>query len=196
MVELPEGHLVHLDVFGLIGGKRTRIDIPNVHARDPGVRVGNVFFTSRCHGNDPATGQIVEGGLEAEARQTMENLATLVGAGLAAAEENIVQLNMFGRDDSYKETARRVFEERFPDAATRPALHQLVNVVSSRMSLAIEMMALLPENDGPSGEGVRRAVLVRGGQRQAHRRAHRRCRRRAVAGARRPMQRSAGRPGF
>ena len=53
MVELPEGHLVHLDVFGLIGGKRTRIDIPNVHARDPGVRVGNVHFTSRCHGNDP-----------------------------------------------------------------------------------------------------------------------------------------------
>ena len=151
MVELPEGHLVHLDVFGLIGGKRTRIDIPNVHARDPGVRVGNVFFTSRCHGNDPATGQIVEGGLEAEARQTMENLATLVGL-VGGGEENIVQLNMFGRDDSYKETARRVFEERFPDAATRPTLHQLVNVVSSRMSLAIEMMALLPENDGPSGE--------------------------------------------
>ena len=62
LAELPEGHLVHLDVFGLIGGKRTRIDIPNVHARDPGVRVGNVHFTSRCHGNDPTTGQIVEGG--------------------------------------------------------------------------------------------------------------------------------------
>ena len=152
MVELPEGHLVHLDVFGLIGGVRTRIDIPNVHARDPGVRVGNVHFTSRCHGNDPTTGQIVEGGLEAEARQTLENLATLVKLA-GGGEENIVQLNMFGRDDSYKETARRVFEERFPDAATRPTLHQLVNVVSSRMSLAIEMMALLPENDGPSGEG-------------------------------------------
>ena len=151
MVELPEGHLVHLDVFGLIGGKRTRIDIPNVHARDPGVRVGNVHFTSRCHANDPTTGQIVEGGLEAEARQTLDNLATLVGLS-GGSEANIVQLNMFGRDDSYKETARRVFEERFPDAATRPALHQLVNVVSSRMNIAIEMMALLPENDGPSGE--------------------------------------------
>ena len=151
LAELPEGHLVHLDVFGLIGGKRTRIDIPNVHARDPGVRAGNVHFTSRCHANDPTTGVIVEGGLEAEARQTMENLATLVGLA-GGSEENIVQLNMFGRDDSYKEVARRVFEERFPDAATRPALHQLVNVVSNRMALAIEMMAVLPENDGPSGE--------------------------------------------
>ena len=93
----------------------------------------------------------MEGGLEAEARQTLENLATLVKLA-GGGEENIVQLNMFGRDDSYKETARRVFEERFPDPATRPTLHQLVNVVSSRMSLAIEMMALLPENDGPSGE--------------------------------------------
>ena len=151
LAELPEGHLVHLDVFGIIGGKRTRIDIPNVHARDPGVRAGNVHFTSRCHANDPTTGQIVEGGLEAEARQTLENLLTLVGLS-GGSEENIVQLNMFGRDDSYKEVARQVFEERFPDPATRPALHQLVNVVSNRMALAIEMMALLPENDGPSGE--------------------------------------------
>ena len=90
-------------------------------------------------------------GLEAEARQTLDNLATLVGLA-GGSEANIVQLNMFGRDDSYKEAARRIFEERFPDPATRPVLHQLVNVVSSRMALAIEMMALLPENDGPSGE--------------------------------------------
>lgn len=148
---LPEGHLVHLDAVGLIGGKRTRIDIPNVHARDPAVRVGNVFFTSRCHGNDQTTGQIVEGGVEAEARQTLENLATLVGLA-GGSEADIVQLNMFGRDDSYREVARRVFEERFPDPATRPVLHQLVNVVSSRMNVAIEMMALLPKNGGPSGE--------------------------------------------
>ena len=191
LAELPEGHLVHLDVFGLIGGVRTRIDIPNVHARDPGVRVGNVHFTSRCHGNDPTTGQIVEGGLEAEARQTMENLATLVGLA-GGSEANIVQLNMFGRDDSYKEVARRVFEERFPDPATRPALHQLVNVVSNRMALAIEMMALLPENDGPSGEPFVELYSCEGGQRQALRRAHRGRRRLDDHGARRPVLGQAG----
>ena len=41
-------------------------------------KIGNLVFTSRCHGNDQATGKIVEGGLEAQARQTFENLATLV----------------------------------------------------------------------------------------------------------------------
>ncbi len=162
MVELPPGHLVHLDVVGLVGGRRTRIDIPNVHARDPGVTMGNAYFTSRCHGNDQTTGQIVEGGVEAEARQTMENLATL--AGLAGGSTtDIVQLNMFGRDDSYKETARRVFEERFPDPAARPVLHQLVNVVSARMQVAIEMMALLPDKPGPSGERFEELYLCEEG---------------------------------
>ena len=154
--ELPEGHLVHLDVYGLIGGKRTRIDIPNVHARDPGVVAGNVYFTSRCHGNDQTTGQIVEGGVEAETCQTLENLATLVGLA-GGSESDIVQLNMFGRDDSYKEVARRVFEERFPDPAARPVLHQFVNVVSARMQVAIEMMALLPDDAPVRPEGNRKA---------------------------------------
>jgi hypothetical protein len=31
-----------------------------------------------CHGNSQETGQIVEGGLPAEARQTLENLTTLI----------------------------------------------------------------------------------------------------------------------
>ena len=140
--ELPAGHLVHLDAVGIIGGKRERINIPNIHARDPAVKMGNWFFTSRCHGNDQTTGKVVEGGLEAETKQTLENLVTLVQLA-GGTEENIVQLNMFGRDDSYKEVARRVFENRFPDPAKRPVCHQLVNVVSNQMNIAIEMAAAL-----------------------------------------------------
>ena len=192
---LPEGHLVHLDAFGMIGGKRTRIDIPNVHARDPAVRVGNVFFTSRCHGNDQTTGEIVEGGVEAEARQTLENLATLVGLA-GGSEADIVQLNMFGRDDSYKEVARRMFEERFPDPATRPALHQMVNVVSSRMNVAIEMMALLPENDGPSGERFVELYSCEEGNAKPSGARIGDVGRRAAAGARRPVLGRAGRRGL
>jgi 2-iminobutanoate/2-iminopropanoate deaminase len=142
LADLPPGHLVHLDAVGIIGGKRTRIDIPNITARDPAVKMGNWFFTSRCHGNDQTTGKIVEGGLEAETRQTFENFATLVKLA-GGTEDNIVQINMFGRDDSYKEVARKVFEERFPDPAKRPVCHQMVNVVSNSMQISIEMMAAL-----------------------------------------------------
>ncbi len=139
---LPAGQLVRLDAVGLIGARRTRIDIPNVPARDPTVKIGNWVFSSRCHGHDPATGQIVTGGLEPETRQTLANLITLVGlAGGTAA--NITQVTMFGHDAGYIEPARRVFEECFPDPAGRPDLRQLVNVVTRRFAVTIEMAAML-----------------------------------------------------
>lgn len=139
---LPEGHLVHLDALALLGEGRTRIDIPNVTARDPTIRIGNWIFSSRCHGNDQTSGQVVAGGLEAETRQTLHNLATLVGLA-GGAEPNITQITMFGRDAEYMPPARRLFEERFPDANRRPTLNQLVNFVSGRFSIAIEMVAVL-----------------------------------------------------
>ena len=139
---LPRGHLVHLDAVALIGERRKRIDIPNVPARDPTVKIGNWLFSSRCHGNDQSTGQLVEGGLEAETRQTLVNLETLVGLA-GGSPSNITQVTMFGHDVSYLPVTRRVFEERFPDASIRPALNQLVNVVTARFAIAIEMVAVL-----------------------------------------------------
>lgn len=142
LADLPPGHLVRIDAVGLLGQRRTRFDIPNVSAHDPTIRIGNLVFTSRCHGNDPATGKIVTGGVDAEARQTFDNLATLVKLA-GGTEANITQITTFGRDTSYMEPTRRVFEERFPDPAKRPALHQLVNFVSGQMQVAIEMAAVL-----------------------------------------------------
>jgi 2-iminobutanoate/2-iminopropanoate deaminase len=139
---LPPGHLVHLDAVGLIGERRTRIDIPNVPARDPTVKVGNWVFTSRCHGHDPATGEIVAGGLGPETRQNLENLVTLTQLA-GGVEADLKQVTMFGHDASYLDETRRIFEERFPDPATRPALHQLINVVTARFAIAIEGTALL-----------------------------------------------------
>jgi enamine deaminase RidA (YjgF/YER057c/UK114 family) len=142
LAELPPGHLVRIDAVALLGERRTRFDIPNVTAHDPTVRIGNWVFSSRCHGNDHATGKIVEGGAEAEARQTLENLATLIRSA-GGTEANITQITTFGRDDSYLEPARRAFEQRFPDPARRPALNQVVNFVSPQMQVAMEMVAVL-----------------------------------------------------
>lgn len=142
LAELPEGHLVRIDALALLGERRRRIDIPNVVAHDPTVKIGNWVFSSRCHGNDRTTGQIVDGGLEAESRQTLDNLMTLINlAGGSAA--NIIQVTTFAREPDYIPVARRVFEERFPDPAKRPALNQVVNFVSPRMQVAMEMVAVL-----------------------------------------------------
>jgi len=59
------------------------------------------------------------------------------------AESNIIQMTMFALDAAYMPAARRVFEERFPDPETRPALNQLVNVVTQRFALTVEMVAVL-----------------------------------------------------
>ena len=138
--ELPPGHLAHIDVLAFVGQRRTRIDIPNVPARDPSVKIGDWFFTSRCHGLNQVDGQLVDGGLEPQTNQTIDNLLTLVGLA-DGTPKNITQVTMFGRDTAYMETAKRIFNERFPDPGTRPELHQVVAFITARFEISIEMMA-------------------------------------------------------
>ena len=140
LADLPPGQRVSLDALALPGRRRERIDIASVSAHDPAVKVGDWLFSSRCHGNDPATGEIVAGGVEPEARQTLQNLSTLVRLA-GGSEDSIVQITTFGRDPHYLAIAKRQFEAHFPDPARRPVLNQLVNFVSSRMSVAMEMVA-------------------------------------------------------
>ena len=51
---------------------------PPVGPFSPAVRAGDFIFFSGQVGQDPATGKLVEGGVEAEARQLLSNLATLL----------------------------------------------------------------------------------------------------------------------
>ncbi|QXD17206.1 RidA family protein [Rhodocaloribacter litoris] len=61
------------------------------------VRVGNLLFLAGQIGLDPATGQLVEGGVVAETRQAMENLrAVLEAAGFSMAD--VVQAQVFLAD--------------------------------------------------------------------------------------------------
>src|SRR5690606_633470 len=103
-------------------------DLPNIPAHDPTVRIGNWIFTSRLHGNSPTDGKIVQGGLDAEAQQIFRNMVQLMEVA-GGSRDDIVQVETFGNDKSYMAGARRAFEAAFPDAAKRPALHQLVSWV-------------------------------------------------------------------
>lgn len=46
----------------------------------PGVRYGDLVFSSGQVGIDPATGKLAEGGIQAEARQSLENLKKVLEA--------------------------------------------------------------------------------------------------------------------
>ena len=67
----------------------------------PGIRFGELVFTSGQIGLDPATGKFVEGGVEAQARQVLENLkAVLEAAG--SDLEHVLKTTVFLQDmDDY-----------------------------------------------------------------------------------------------
>ncbi len=53
---------------------------PPVGPFSPAIRSGDFIFFSGQVGQDPATGKLVEGGIEAQARQLFRNLAALLEA--------------------------------------------------------------------------------------------------------------------
>jgi 2-iminobutanoate/2-iminopropanoate deaminase len=53
----------------------------------PGILVGDTLYLSGSTGGDPATGQLVKGGFEAEMRQIMSNMQTVLKeAGMSLAD--------------------------------------------------------------------------------------------------------------
>lgn len=60
----------------------------------PAIRLGDLLFTSGQIGLDPATGKLVSGGVEAEARQALKNLKVLVEAG-GSSLQKVVKTTLF-----------------------------------------------------------------------------------------------------
>jgi 2-iminobutanoate/2-iminopropanoate deaminase len=60
---------------------------PRVGAYSPAIRVGETLYVAGQIPLDPATGQLVEGGIEAQTRQVLENVKRVVeAAGLTMAD--------------------------------------------------------------------------------------------------------------
>lgn len=67
---------------------------PPVGPFSPAVRAGDFIFFSGQVGQDPATGKLVEGGVEAETRQLFSNLSTLLdNAGKSFGD--VVKANVY-----------------------------------------------------------------------------------------------------
>ena len=81
-------------------------------------RVGDFIFTAGQVGLDPQSGQIVEGGIQGQTRQVMNNLsAVLEAAGSSLA--NVVKTTVFLQDLGEFALMNTVYAEFFPE--TRPA---------------------------------------------------------------------------
>lgn len=86
----------------------------------PGVGVGNTVYLSGQIGLDPTSGNLVEGGTEAQAKRVMENLgAVLKEAGLGYA--NVVKSTIFMVDLAEFAKVNEIYATYFPAGGVPPA---------------------------------------------------------------------------
>ena len=88
---------------------------PSVLPYSPGIRSGDHVFLSGATGVDPATGQLVEGDVAAQAEQVFKNLArVLAAAGLSLGDA--IKCNVYLIDMGDFQAMNAVYASYFPDA--------------------------------------------------------------------------------
>ena len=85
---------------------------PPVNPFSPAVRVGNMLYLAGQIGTD-STGTLVKGGLEAEARQTMLNIAAVLDA-TGSSMERVVKCTVFMADMKEWPAMNVVYATFFP----------------------------------------------------------------------------------
>ena len=112
---------------------------PPVGPFSPAVLSGDFIFFSGQVGQDPATGKLVEGGVEPEARQLFSNLRTLLeAAGKDFAD--VVKANVYLTDIGDFASVNALYAEQF--AAPYPA-RTTVAVAALPLGAKIEIELLV-----------------------------------------------------
>jgi 2-iminobutanoate/2-iminopropanoate deaminase len=104
------------------------------------VKAGNFVFTSGQLGLDPATGNLVQGGIEAQTRQALKNLGNVLsaaGSGLDYAVKTIV----FMKDMAEFTKMNAVYAEFFSE--NPPARSTVQAELPKGGAVEIEVVAIL-----------------------------------------------------
>lgn len=86
----------------------------------PGVAAGDTIYLSGQIGLDPASGQIVEGGTEAQARRVMENLSAVLKEG-GLGFGNVVKTTIYMTDLAEFTKVNEIYGSYFPAGGVPPA---------------------------------------------------------------------------
>jgi 2-iminobutanoate/2-iminopropanoate deaminase len=110
-----------------------------------GVKAGHLVFCSGQVGLDQATGNLVEGGVEGETRQSLTNLSNILQAA-GSSLERVVKTTVYLRDINDFGRMNAVYAEYFPSEP--PARSTLQATLPRGAAVLIECIALLaPEDD-------------------------------------------------
>lgn len=107
------------------------------------IKAGMFVFASGSLGIDPATGEFAPGGVEAQTRQSLENLAAVLSAA-GTSLENVVKSTVFLADIDDFAAMNAVYEQFFPGAPpARSALQ--VAALPKAAEVEIEVIAIIPD---------------------------------------------------
>lgn len=103
-----------------------------------GVAGGPFVFTAGQLGIDPKTGNLVEGGIEAETRQALKNLAAVLEAANSCLD-NVVKTTVFLKDINEFAKMNAVYGEFFSE---NPPARSTVQVAALPKNGAVEIEAI------------------------------------------------------
>jgi 2-iminobutanoate/2-iminopropanoate deaminase len=103
-----------------------------------GIRAGGLVFTAGQVGIDPQTSQLVTGGVEAETRQALQNLAAILEAGGSSLEQ-VLKTTVFLLDIADFSRMNTVYAEFF--LADHPA-RSAVQVAALPVGASVEIEAV------------------------------------------------------
>jgi 2-iminobutanoate/2-iminopropanoate deaminase len=100
-----------------------------------GIRVGDLVFTAGQIGLDYQTGQLVEGGIEAQTRQAMNNLRFILEAA-GSSPGRVIKTTVFMTNMGEFEKMNAVYAEYFPQ---NPPARSTVQVSGLPRGAAVEI---------------------------------------------------------
>jgi 2-iminobutanoate/2-iminopropanoate deaminase len=127
------------------GGKPGRSAIRTAAGPEPvgpysqAIRTGNLIFAAGQVALDPATGQLVEGGIEAQTRRALNNLKAILEAG-GSSLDRAVKTTVFMVDLTQFSTMNAVYAEFFPSPAPARSTFQVAALPKGAL-IEIEVIA-------------------------------------------------------
>lgn len=101
----------------------------------------SLIFISGQVGVNPDTGELVEGGIKAETRQTLENIKAILNES-GATFEDVVKVSVFLNDIEKFNAMNEVYEEYFGDSKPARAAFE-VGDLAKNFQVEIEAIAAL-----------------------------------------------------
>jgi 2-iminobutanoate/2-iminopropanoate deaminase len=120
---------------------------PSPAPLSPAVLAGDTLYLSGSTGADPSTGRIVEGGLEAEVRQIMANVTTVLGAaGMSLAD--VVSVTVYLADITDYARFNELYRAYFPSGRFPARSAVAVSALARGARVELTMTAVRSRQDG------------------------------------------------